>query len=406
MTGFSLAIDFLLAVASLALLVPIGLLFIEVLSGLTRGNSPSTTMAERRPVGIVMPAHNEASVIGRSIRSILPQLTPSDRLVVVADNCSDDTSKVAALEGAEVIIRCDSERRGKGYALDFGVRHFERDAPDVVIIIDADCIAAEGTIDRIARLCYQTGRPVQSLYLMHAPLGSSVKVRIAEFAWVVKNLVRPSGLLRLGLPCQLMGTGMAFPWECIRTAPLATGHIVEDLKLGIDLACAGTPPLFCREALVTSEFPASAEGVQTQRTRWEHGHLSVIVGEAPKMVLRSLRRFDGSALALALDLTIPPLALLTLFTFGLWVLSAIAFAWAHTKLPLALTSIEALMLVAALMLSWWRYGRQIISLRDMASGLLYLIWKIPLYGRFLLARQVSWVRSKRDNDGNHTPPRP
>jgi cellulose synthase/poly-beta-1,6-N-acetylglucosamine synthase-like glycosyltransferase len=403
MMDLSTILDVLLTAIALVLLIPIGLLLLEVLSALRVPNAPVPGTTRPR-VAIVMPAHNEASGISRSIGSILPQLTAADRLIVVADNCSDDTSTVASRTGAEVIVRNDAERRGKGYALDFGVRHLEKtNPPDVVIIIDADCRVADGTIDRIARLSHHTGRPVQSLYLMHAPVGASVKVRIAEFAWIVKNRVRPSGLLRLGLPCQLMGTGMAFPWECIRTAPLATGHIVEDLKLGIDLALAGTPPLFCREALVSSDFPTFAEGVQTQRTRWEHGHLSVIVSEAPKMLLHSLRRLDGRAFALALDLTIPPVALLTLLTLGVWSVSVIFFAWTRIQRPLVLGSIEALMLVGALMLSWWRYGREVISLRDMVSAVRYLIWKIPLYGRFLLARQVSWVRSKREHDSDDHP---
>jgi hypothetical protein len=90
-------------------------------------------------------------------------------------------------------------------------------------------------------------RPVQSLYLMTAPCESAINHQVAEFAWRLKNQVRPLGLRALGLPCQLMGTGMAFPWDIIRSAELASGFIVEDLKLGLDLADAGHPPVFCPE---------------------------------------------------------------------------------------------------------------------------------------------------------------
>ena len=57
----------------------------------------------------------------------------------------------------------------------------------------------------------------------------------------MKNWVRPLGLSNLNLPCQLMGTGMAFPWELIRSANLASGSIVEDTKLGLELASGRTP---------------------------------------------------------------------------------------------------------------------------------------------------------------------
>ena len=50
---------------------------------------------------------------------------------------------------------------------------------------------------------------------------------------------------------------MAFPWDVIRSANLANGFIVEDMKLGLDLALAGHSPVFCPSATVTSTFPTS-----------------------------------------------------------------------------------------------------------------------------------------------------
>src|SRR5204863_2660341 len=145
---------------------------------------------------------------------------------VVADNCADDTAMIAAAAGAAVLERVNPERRGKGYALDYGLRHLERNPPETVVVIDADCHIAPDAIDRLTRLCLQRGRPVQALYLMHAPPGASLKLKISEFAWLVRNKVRPLGYHRLGLPCQLMGTGMAFPWSVISDAALATADIV------------------------------------------------------------------------------------------------------------------------------------------------------------------------------------
>jgi cellulose synthase/poly-beta-1,6-N-acetylglucosamine synthase-like glycosyltransferase len=205
-------------------------------------------------------------------------------------------------------------------------------------------------------------------------------------------------LHRLGLPCQLMGTGMAFPWACIRSADLATGHIVEDLKLGIDLARRGTPPLFCPEALVTSEFPGSSEGVQSQRTRWEHGHLSVIISDAPKLLLSSLATMNFHGLALALDLAIPPLSLLTLLVIADWSAAALFAFLKKSYFPLAAASAAAALLMLAVLLAWRAYGRQVISLPNLALAMLHAVLKIPLYLKFLVARQVKWIRSKREAD--------
>lgn len=391
-------IETLLCLLALAMLVPVSVLVVQVLMALP-AYRPREMPGGRRPtVAVVIPAHDEALVIAGTLRAIVPQLVAGDRLLVVADNCADDTARVAAEAGAEVLERSDRERRGKGYALDFGVRHLERNPPEVVLIIDADCEIDGAAIERLARLCLETGRPVQGLYLMHSPKGAGLKTRIAECAWLVKNHVRALGFHRLGLPCQLMGTGMAFPWAVISTAALASGHIVEDLKLGIDLARAGAPALFCPEARVTSYFPATAEGITGQRTRWEHGHLGVILSAAPRLFLEALRRRDRNLFALALDLCVPPLALLMLLVLSVFVGSAVFFVATKLALPLWLAAMSLVMLGLSVLLSWGRYGRKVISLASLAYAPFYVLWKIPIYLKFLVRRQAEWVRSRRDGD--------
>jgi cellulose synthase/poly-beta-1,6-N-acetylglucosamine synthase-like glycosyltransferase len=392
-------VDILLSGAALILLLPVTVLFAEVMLAVTRrGEADEATPGERPRVAVLIPAHDEASLLAATLRSILPQLAASDRLLVVADNCSDATADVAAAAGAEVAVRTDLERRGKGYALDFGVRRLEGDAPEIVIVVDADCHVAAEAIDRLARVCAKTHRPVQALYLMRAGHGAGVNLQVAEFAWAVKNLVRPLGLQRLGLPCQLMGSGMAFPWSTIRSAPLATGHIVEDLKLGIELARIGAAPLFCPTALVTSEFPLSKAGIAGQRTRWEHGHLGVISSEAPRLFRDSLTRRDGGLTALALDLSVPPLALLTLLVAAVWVASGLLCLVAQACFALAAISLAAGLLALSILLAWAKFGRRIISFNKLAFAVIYAFLKIPLYAKFLAARQTAWIRSKRDGE--------
>jgi glycosyltransferase involved in cell wall biosynthesis len=232
-------------------------------------------------VVVLVPAHNESTNLVPTLADIKAQLRAGDRLLVVADNCSDDTADVASAAGVDVVVRHDPIRRGKGYALDFGIRHLSADAPDIVIIIDADCRLADGALDRLAAACALTHRPVQALDLMIAPDQSPINFKVAEFAWRVKNWVRPLGLRALGLPCQLMGTGMAFPWDIISSANLANKLIIEDMKLGLDLALAGSAPVFCPFPGVISDFPVTVDGAQIQRQRWEQGHIGAIVTIVP-----------------------------------------------------------------------------------------------------------------------------
>jgi hypothetical protein len=234
---------------------------------------------------------------------------------------------------------------------------------------------------------------------MYCPEGARQTTRIAEFAWLVKNLVRPLGFFRVGLPCQLMGSGMAFPWALIRTAALKSGHLVEDLKLGLDMSFRGTPPMLCPEARVISRFPRTTEGIRSQRTRWEHGHLGVIIETAPGLFKASILRRDRGLFALALDLCVPPLALLSLLVFSLFA-GNMALGLLTRSLPAGsvLASVALMMLAASVLLCWGRYGRRLIPLRSLALAPLYAIWKIPFYFKFITARQVEWIRSRR---GSH-----
>lgn len=391
------------------LLVPIAVFTLQVIAALPKGSGylqsealQSTalqnikTASRRESIAVLVPAHNEATGITVVLNAIRAQLQEQDRLLVVADNCSDDTAAVASACGAEVIERHDEQLRGKSYALDYGVRHLESAPPDVVIVVDADCLVHEHALAVLAATCMEQGLPAQSLYLMHSPAEAGLKTRVAEFAWHVKNWARPLGYRRLGLPCHLMGTGMAFPWQLIRQANLASGHIVEDLKLGLELAEEGYAPRFCPEALVTSVFPANTEGMQSQRTRWEHGHLNMMLKEGPGQLVKGIAGMNIGLAALVIDMFIPPLALLTLATSALFLLGSILWWATGDAWPWAVALVNLGLLSVAVLLAWARFGRGIIDFSQLAYAPIYAMAKVPLYLKFMVKRQVSWVRSKRD----------
>jgi len=228
----------ILGAAALLLLMPVLVLVAQAIAAATRARTPAEppqwSMAPRPRVAVLMPAHDEAAVIAGTLERIVSELGPRDHVLVVADNCSDDTAAVAAMAGATVVERRCLEQRGKSFALEFGIRHLAADPPDVVIVIDADCIVEPGAIDRLAAECAALERPVQALYLMSAARGAGVGGQVAAFAWVVKNWVRPLGMRNLGLSCQLMGSGTEFPWKSIAGFPVANTEMAEDYKFGID----------------------------------------------------------------------------------------------------------------------------------------------------------------------------
>ena len=392
----------LLGIVALVLGVPlavaVGVFALQILARVTapRHVPPADAAATGRgPLVVLVPAHNEESGIAQTLATLLPQLAPGDRVLVVADNCTDATAACARAAGAEVVERFHATERGKGFALAHGVEQLRAAPPAAVLIVDADCELAPGALERLAATLQRTRRPVQALYLMLAAPDAGLARRLAQFAWRVRNWTRPAGWHRLGMPCQLMGTGMAFTWDMLRDAQLANASIVEDMKLGIELAKGGQAPVLCESALVTSRFPDSAAATTTQRTRWEHGHLEMILREVPPMLARALARADGRLLGLALDLSVPPLALLAGLLLVDGGLGLAAWFIGGFAAPLALAAGLCGAFLAAVLGAWTVHGRDLVRFRELMSVPWYIAAKLPVYLRFLVKRQRAWVRTDR-----------
>jgi cellulose synthase/poly-beta-1,6-N-acetylglucosamine synthase-like glycosyltransferase len=381
------------------LAIPVAVIFLEIAAAIFLSQPDSVVNASdrvRRPVAVIIPAHNESTGIVATIKDVTAQLDESDRVLVIADNCSDDTASVASMAGAEVIVRNDAGKVGKGHALDFGLRHLSLNPPEIVIVIDADCRLSNDAINVLALNCGITRRPIQALDLMRAPSGAAINFHVAEFAWRVKNLVRPLGLGALNLPCQLMGTGMAFPWEVIRSAELDTSRIAEDLILGLDLAAAGTPPIFCPSAIVTSDFPSSEVGAKTQRQRWELGHIGVVLTTVPRLLWHAIVKRNWPLLALTLDSAVPPLTVLGLLVVAIFILAAVSMLFGNSPAVTIVSAFSFAGFCIAIVFSWWQFGRDLLPLKHVWLVAPFVLSKFPLYRQILMrGTRIKWVRTER-----------
>lgn len=389
-------LEIVLSAIALLLLVPVSVLWTECTAAFLPQRRSEPTPELRPRVNVLIPAHNEEMVLRLTLENLLPQLMPQDRLIAIADNCDDETASVARSLGVEVIERQEPERRGKGYALDYGLKFIAQAPPAVVVVIDADSIITPGTLDCLARLSYATNRPVQATYLLTQPANSAPKQAISALAFLVKNLVRPRGLDRLSLPCLLTGTGMAFPWKVIETISLASGNIVEDMQLGLDLAIAGYPPMFSDEAKVTGLLPQQQNAAKSQRTRWEHGHLQTLLTQVPRLLQASWQQKSFPLFALALDLCVPPLSLLVIMWLGA-VVAALSLGWLGAIwIPFVILAVEGLLILLSIFEAWAGFGRTTLPLLALIGIPLYILWKIPLYLAFLVRPQTKWIRTARD----------
>jgi cellulose synthase/poly-beta-1,6-N-acetylglucosamine synthase-like glycosyltransferase len=383
------------AVTSLALFVEVAAATIGRAARRSGSLSTDDSDVARTRFAVLVPAHNESLCVSATVAAIREQVAEGDRVLVVADNCSDDTATLARAAGAEVLERTDATHRGKGYALAAGVAVLSGDPPEVLLLLDADVVPPPGSLDRLSRLAKSTKRPVQAIYLLHSQPNAGTKSLLSEFAFLVKNAVRPAGLNRLGLPVMLTGTGIALPWAVLSDISLASGDIVEDMKLGLDLLLAGHPPMLCPDVVLRGGLPDAQPTALTQRTRWEHGHLALAKRYVPRLLLAGLRRFDVKLLATAADLAIPPLALLVAANLVTNLLTITFAAMTHHWLPATISLASTAAIGIAILLSWATHARH-IPFHRLCGAPLYILWKVPLYLRFLTGRaETRWVRTER-----------
>ncbi len=386
-----------LTLMTVALAIPILVFLIECIAAwIQKDQHPQILNTAVPQIAILIAAHNEEFGIEATLNTILPQVNFKHQVIVIADNCTDATASIARQLGTTVLERQDLNHQGKGYALDYGLSFLAQNPPDVVVMIDADCHIESGSIAKIAQQAMVKQRPIQSMYLMETPQNPTPKDSISAFAFLVKNWVRPQGLARLGFPCLLTGTGMAFPWSVICQVSLASSNLVEDMQLGIDLALSGASPLFCEDAKTLGILPIQETAAKTQRTRWEHGHLNTLLTQVPPLIVASIRQQRLDLLAIALDLCVPPLALLVLLWTAALMASVGMAIFNISVFPFYCLAFEGILLLIAILLTWFKFGRSILSLKTLLSIPFYILWKLPMYFNFLKKPQQEWVRTQRD----------
>lgn len=387
-------LDILFALPAFVLFVLAGFFALEVAGAFLRPRA--VAQAEAGPLAAVVPAHDEQAAIAATLASVKPQLRAGDRLIVVADNCSDATADIAAAAGAEVLARVDAARRGKGYALQYALDALRPAPPSLVVFIDADCRLGAGALATVAAAAEASGRPAQALYLMQAPESAGPQRKVSEFAWLLMNEVRMGGLFTLFDATRLTGSGMALPWSVAKDLDLASGEIVEDLALSARLA-ETAPPVLAREARVFSDFPSTEESAVRQHARWEHGSLRLALKRVPGMLARAAARGDARLAAAALDLAIPPL---TVFAGLIAAMSAASLApllWGSTA-PLALSLSALALLAAGVVAAWAGFGRAALPASAFGALAQYVFGKVRIYGAEARASSRRWTRTGRDGE--------
>jgi len=392
----------------LLFVVPVGyLLFLMIAAAFYR--QKRSTKAEPAPFNylILIPAHDEALTLPAVLPSILAlrsgKGSRQPRVVVVADNCTDNTADLARTAGAEVLERFNPTLGGKGYALEWAISQLmEKYGPDrfsALVILDADTVPDKNFLEEIDRVMLNGAVVAQGRYGILNQAEASWRTHLLSTAFLIYNHVRPLGRAALGLSDGLRGNGMAFRRDILERFPWQAYGLVEDIEYANRLVKAGLKVTYAPAALIYGQGASSRKQATVQRMRWEGGRFRQVRADVPSLLRVAVTRPSFSAFDRALDLLIPPLALLALLLGGLTVLDVILWlllggAW------LTATVVGWLVLILGLLI--FVIGGLAVARAPKAAWMalvfapFYILWKMQIYIRMLVFKAPKqWVRTPR-----------
>jgi len=358
----------------------------------------ASTIAESRvKIDVLIPAHNEEALLPKLLESIRGQTFSGalGRVLVVADHCSDATAEIARRWGADVLER-GTGPRGKPAAVRDGLAYLTAAGSpgDAVLFVDSDCTISPNFLEHASAGLAAGYQVLQSVYILEedgeAGLGNSVRL-----GFLLKNLLRPTGLAALHLPVQLFGAGMVFRREILGQITFGD-YLAEDVQISHRLLAVGIYPHFIADARVVSPAVHDQEAITKQRLRWEGGQFEIWKSIPPlafKLAIRARLR----GLIVLLDWAAPPLAMAVMgwmFLTAITVVLALLH-WAPLA-TLAVPVVPAIFLALYLVVGALSAGGPRALLQIVTTAPKFLFWKLALYANMLRGnRATSWDRTPR-----------
>ncbi len=367
----------------------------------SRRRSPAAGRRSRRLL-VLIPAHNEE----RGLPATLEGLNRSDypahhvRVIVIADNCTDDTARVAAAAGAEVMVRDDLEQRGKGYALSWALARLGEDGlnAEAVVFLDADCRPSPNLLSAFDDHLEDGAGVAQADYVVANPDDSwTAALRWAAFALVCR--IQPLAVDSLGLSCGISGTGFVVARKVLERVPWEAFTLAEDQEYHLRLVAAGERVRFVPDAEVRSLMPTSLEASRDQNLRWEAGRWQLTRTWTPMLLSDGLARRDPVRLHAAVEGLVPPQALLLSGNVLLLVATTAVKTPRVRTLALLNLAGQAVYVLGGVTLA--RAPRSVY--RAMAFAPVLALWKLALHLRIMRGKGPSeWVATRGGPGGSST----
>ncbi|MGC9291342.1 MAG: glycosyltransferase family 2 protein [Acidobacteriaceae bacterium] len=248
---------------------------------------------------VLVPAHNEGEYIRPTLKSLHNLQYPKDfyHIVVIADNCTDDTQRISAQEGCEVWERDDAKLHGKGHALAWALKKARSDSWDAAVIIDADSIVSNNLLERFSCELSNGHTAIQARYIFDfSTKGKTWLGIISVMSKRAEDLCISRPRSRLSLYQGLQGNGFCLSSKLLKEVPWNAHSICEDLEYGFELAKHGYTINYIENAYVMATMTSNLQHASTQRQRWALGTYLLIAKTIPTLLRNAYNKHDWKSI--------------------------------------------------------------------------------------------------------------
>lgn len=281
---------------------------------------------------LIIPAHNEESVVVNLIESLqkLDYSKDAYDIYVIADNCTDNTAKVAKEAGAIVYERHDEAHKTKGYALQWFLdQKIKEDAPyDAFCIFDADNIVDVNFLKVMNKKLCQGEDVVQGYKDIKNPSDTWVSAGYAIFYWTMHRFYHLARY-NIGLSPLMNGTGFMVKFDVIKPNGWDTKTLTEDIEFSLKRIIKGKKLGWARDAIVYDEQPVGFKQSWIQRERWTVGHMQCLKEYTKPLAIavaenKTVMNFDGLLYLLGTAPMLVLTLLLVILNIGLFATGAMS----------------------------------------------------------------------------------
>jgi cellulose synthase/poly-beta-1,6-N-acetylglucosamine synthase-like glycosyltransferase len=278
-----------------------------------RKNVPVEKFPIKNRFAVLVAAHNEELVVGNIIKNLKSLNYPKDMydILVIADNCDDNTARVALENGALVYERFDDVKRGKGYSLEWMFEKIYKMGGkyDAVCIFDADNLASPNFLLEMNKQLCMGHKVIQGYLDSKNPSDSWIAANNSIAFWIGNRLFQLPRYY-MGLSCVLGGTGLVVSIDVLKDIGWGATCLTEDLEFTLKLVLKGMKVYWAHDAIIYDEKPLTLQQSWKQRTRWMQGQCDCIIRFFKDLLVKGFRDKDFTAFDIALYLIQPIIAVI------------------------------------------------------------------------------------------------